>query len=62
MITKIGELIERVKSSVMQRGIEPTSALVVRLGDTGTEMQIEHVKVRHGVAGSIMILQVKVPQ
>ena len=61
MITKIGDLIQRVKQSVMQFGIDPHSEVVVRVGDFGQEMPIEHLKVQGGLQPKL-ILQVKVPQ
>lgn len=62
MISRIGELVDRIKGSVVQRNIDPHSNVVVRIGDTGPEMQIEHVKVRNGFAGPILILQLKAVQ
>lgn len=61
MITKIGEIIDRVKSAVMQYGISPHSPIVCRVGDFGPELPIEHVKVQGGIEPKI-ILQLRAPQ
>lgn len=58
-IQYIGELIERVTTSVRQFGVHPRSDVVVRIGDFGPEMQIEHIKVQGGVDGPRIVLQVK---
>jgi hypothetical protein len=60
MITRIGELIERVIQSVKGFGIDPMSEVVVRVGDFGAEMQIEHLKVTGGLNRKI-VLQVRAP-
>lgn len=54
MITKIGALIEHVKESV-RYGVSPHSPVVVRVGDNGEEMQIEHVKVQGGFQQKLVI-------
>lgn len=60
VVQKVGELIERITTAVKQRGLTPHSSIVVRLGDEGEELQIEHVKVRPSVIGPpVIILQVK---
>ena len=61
MITYIGELIDRVKSSVMQWGVSPHTPVVVRVGDFGPEMQIEHMKLRGGLQ-PVIILQCRTVQ
>lgn len=58
MITKIGDLINRVTASVRQFGIDPHSDIVVRVGDFGPELPIEHLKVQGGVKPKL-VLQVK---
>lgn len=60
MITKIGDLINRVTTSVRQFGIDPHSEVVVRIGEFGQEMPIEHLKVA-GAFERKLILQVKAP-
>jgi hypothetical protein len=61
MITKIGEVISRITTSVKQFGISPHSPVVVRIGDFGPEMAIEHVKVQGGLEPKI-VLQLKAVQ
>lgn len=61
MIEKIGMLIDRVKQSVAQFGISPHSPVVVRVGDFGVEMPIEHIKVQGGIEPKLVI-QVRAPQ
>ena len=56
---KVGGLVEAIKTAVMQFGISPHSPLVVRMGDFGPEVQIEHVKVQGGLEPKI-VLQVAV--
>lgn len=58
MIEKIGDIISRITTSVKQFGISPHSPVVVRIGDFGQEMQVEHVKVQGGVDGPKLVLQV----
>jgi hypothetical protein len=60
MIVKVAELIDRIKGAVLQRNIRPDSMVLVRVGDSGVEMIIEHVKVRQELAGLTVILQAKV--
>lgn len=62
MIDKIGQLIECVTTAVKSYGILPHSRIVVRQGDFGPEIPIEHVKV--GVRGNerYIILQTMVEQ
>lgn len=62
MIQYIGELIERVTTSVKQFGINPRSPVIVREGEFGPEMLVEHVKVRGGIGGPVIILEVRRPQ
>lgn len=59
MIEKIGDVISRITTSVKQFGISPHSPVVVRIGEHGQEMQIEHVKVQGGILGPKLVLQVK---
>jgi hypothetical protein len=61
MITKIGEVIDRVRNAVLQFGISPHSAIVCRIGDFGPEMPIEFVKVQGGVEPKI-VLQLRATQ
>lgn len=61
MITKIGDLIDRVTRSVREYGISPQSEIVVRVGDFGQEMPIHHLKVQGGV-NSKLVIQVQAPQ
>ena len=58
-IQYIGELIDRVTTSVRNFGVHPRSDVVVRIGDFGPEMQIEHVKVQGGAGGPRIVLQLK---
>ncbi len=55
MIEKIGDFINRVITSVKQFGIDPHSEIVVRIGDFGPEMQIEHLKVQGGLKPKLVI-------
>jgi hypothetical protein len=61
VIQYIGELIDRVKTSVMEWGANPHTPVVVRIGDFGGEMRIEHVKLRGG-AQPVIILQCAIRQ
>ncbi len=61
MINRIGDLINRVTTSVKQFGINPHSSIVVRIGDFGQEMEIEHLKVQSAIDGHKLVLQVKAP-
>lgn len=58
MIEKIGAVIDSIVTAVKQFGLRPDSPIVVRIGDFGPEMQIEHVKIQGGVDGPKLVLQV----
>lgn len=60
-IQRIGDLIERVTTAVKIHGINPGSSVTIRVGEFGQEMEIEHMKIKEGVMGPRIILQVKVP-
>ncbi len=56
----IGDLIQRISTSVQVHGVNPHSDVFIRIGDTGEEMQIEHVKVQGGLNGPRIVIQAKV--
>lgn len=55
MIQFIGELVDRIRTSVTQWGATPHTPVVVRIGDFGEEMPIEHIKMRGGMQPTIII-------
>ncbi len=59
MIAKIGDFINRVITSVREGSVTPDSQVVVRVGDFGQEMQIEHIKLRNSLAGPIIVIQTR---
>lgn len=61
MINFVGQLIERIKASVTEWGATPHTEIIVRVGDFGPEMRIEHVKLRAGMV-PVVILQCAIPQ
>lgn len=54
---KIGGVVDRITTAVKEFGVSPFSPVVVRVGDFGPEMLIEHVKVQGGVNGPKLVLQ-----
>lgn len=60
--SKIGGVIDAITTAVKQYGVNPHSPVVVRIGDNGPEMQIEHVKVQSTLTGMKLVLQVKPTQ
>lgn len=62
MIHKIGDFIQRVTSSVKRFGISPHSDVIVRVGDDGPELPIEHLKVQGGLMGPRLVIQARKPQ
>lgn len=52
---KIGWVIDAVKMAVQQHGISPHSPVVIRVGDFGPEMEIEHVKVQGGLEPKLVL-------
>lgn len=46
MISKAGELVDRIKESVQNYGAGPNTRVIIREGDFGPERELEHVKVR----------------
>lgn len=55
MITQIGDIISRVTQAVKMYGISPHSPVVVRVGDFGEEMLVEHVKVQGGLQPKLVL-------
>ncbi len=52
---KIGWVIDAVKMAVKQYGISQHSPVVIRVGDFGPEMEIEHVKVQGGLEPKLVL-------
>ena len=58
MIEKIGDVINRIITAAKEAGVTEHAPVVVRVGDFGQEMQIEHVKLQGGINGPKIVLQV----
>lgn len=61
MIRRIGEFIDCCITGVREFGLMPTSRIVVRIGDFGQEMEIEHVKMASTKEGRVLVVQVSQP-
>lgn len=57
MVRNAGELVDCIKSAVLNFGAGPRTRVIVRLGEFGAEHVLEHVKVRGGRHGPEVILQ-----
>lgn len=61
MISKAGDLVDRIKESVQNYGAGPNTRVIIREGEFGPERELEHVKVRLDRRGfPEIILQAKV--
>lgn len=57
MVRNAGQLVDCVKTAVMQLNADPMTKVTVRIGDEGVEYDIEHVKVRVTLLGPELIIQ-----